>query len=157
MAFWNCECQVCNSIVVRPSRDFRKDRLTTFCRNCQWKVRFKGFGELPLTQWSRIVKGAQDRGLPIEITIEDAWQKFLDQDRRCYLTGLELAFSRRRDTKVSNASLDRINNTLGYTKENSAWCHKTVNIMKGTMSVDELKKWAKLISEKEPNVTEIIE
>ena len=43
--------------------------------------------------WSKILQ-RRSRKLTFDITIEDIWQKFLEQERRCALTGLELVFSR---------------------------------------------------------------
>ncbi len=51
----------------------------------------------------------------------------------CALTDLPLNFH----TKHKNASLDRIDNTKGYTIDNIQWVHKDINWMKGTFTQDQ--------------------
>jgi hypothetical protein len=64
-----------------------------------------------------------------EIDIKFAWKLFLKQKRRCALTGLELHFGKHGYDKFT-ASLDRIDNNVGYKKNNVQWVHKDVNKMK---------------------------
>ena len=45
-------------------------------------------------------------------------------------------------------SLDRIDSSKGYTKDNIQWIHKDINKMKQTFTNSELINWATLISKK---------
>ena len=47
-----------------------------------------GCGEITGYYWGRVCRGAKQRWLVVEITIEQAWQVFLRQKRRCALTDL---------------------------------------------------------------------
>jgi len=66
----------------------------------------------------------------LNITIEYAWDIFISQERRCALSGLELAFPKVSKDKNWTASLDRIDSSKGYVEGNVQWVHKDVNIMK---------------------------
>jgi hypothetical protein len=45
----------------------------------------------------------------------------------------------------TNASIDKINPSLGYVKNNVQLVCNTINMMKSDMSIDELLKFCKLI------------
>lgn len=92
---------------------------------------FTGYEEISNSHWSRIVDGAKERGLEFEITIEQIWDLFLKQNRRCALSGMELKFapSRKAYTQTT-ASLDRIDSLKGYTMDNIQWVHKSIQRMK---------------------------
>jgi len=87
--------------------------------------------------------------------MEYLWNLFLEQNKKCALSGLELILNPRwsqqnkgRMENVQTASLDRIDNTKGYILGNVQWVHKQVNFMKGTMEQKEFIKFCKLISSK---------
>ena len=88
---------------------------------------YRGHGEISGNVWSHIKEGAKTRNLELSVTIEYIWQLFLDQDRKCALSGKPLVFKERRG---STASLDRINNSKGYVEGNVQWLHRDVNLMK---------------------------
>ena len=73
------------------------------------------------------------RGLPFDISLKEAWELFLAQNRKCALTGWDLSLreTKTRGPSAESASLDRIDNNKGYTKDNVQWLHKDVNWMKG--------------------------
>lgn len=101
------------------------------------KYTFKGIGNLGLKQWNRILKNSKNRRIKIDITINDAWKLFLKQKGYCALTGLPIYFNNSTDI---TASLDRIDNTKGYVKENVQWIHKDINYkLKRHFSEIELK------------------
>lgn len=95
--------------------------------------RWQGVGDLSKTYFNRIEKGAKDRNLDFDIDIESMWNLFLQQDGKCALTGLDLLLGHHRK---QTGSLDRIDSTMGYTKNNVQWIHKHVNIMKGNIPQD---------------------
>jgi hypothetical protein len=100
------------------------------------KRQWKGHGEISGSLWKRILNQAKSRGLSVEITIEDAWNLFLSQERRCKLTRLPLVFSTGYIKADGTASLDRIDSSIGYTKNNIQWVHKDVNQMKMDLAQD---------------------
>lgn len=82
--------------------------------------------------WNSVVGGAERRRLPIEITKDDIWEKFLEQNERCLLTGQKLFFGKT-DQEITG-SVDRIDSSKGYTKDNIQIVHKLVNRSKQDMS-----------------------
>jgi len=88
-----------------------------------------GFGNISLDFWSRNLHSAKKRNFLFDITIDYAWNLFLDQKGRCALTGLPLSLNE----KKCSASLDRINNSKGYVAGNVQWVHKDINIMKNVL------------------------
>jgi hypothetical protein len=100
-----------------------------------------GFGELSGRTWFQVVKNAKARHLEITIDGDYAWELYKRQNGKCALTGVDIGFV----GKTPTASLDRIDSKKGYVPGNLQWVHKVVNMMKGTLSVDELAEWSKLI------------
>ena len=98
---------------------------------------WRGCGIVSGSYWNGVKIGSKKRDFKIEISIEDAWLKFLKQNGKCALTGLSL--------NEKNFSLDRIDSREHYTIDNVQWLHKDVNHMKWDLSEKELRKWCKLI------------
>lgn len=148
----------CGSSEVR-----RKDHVisgrTKSCKRCASKktatkfpppINYKGTGDLSATFWLHIKNGAKKRGIPFDITIDQAWNLFLDQKKKCALSGQLLTMVRESlnsnvDWSRTSASLDRKDSTLGYTIDNIQWVHKTVNYIKRDLSQEEFIIWCKLI------------
>jgi len=57
------------------------------------------------------------------VTIEEAWQVFLAQDKKCAISGVELKFAKNymKDPTSQTASLDRKDSAKDYTPENVQW------------------------------------
>ena len=95
-----------------------------------------GCGSLSGKYWGRINRHARLRDIPVEITIEDAWHKFVEQDGICALSGLEITLYRK--IKTQTGSLDRIDSKKAYTIDNIQWVHKDINKMKSNLPEDRL-------------------
>ena len=107
-----------------------------------------GFGNMPMNHFSRIkrqcIRGSKI--IEFNLMISDIWHKFVEQKGYCALTGLPLNLETYQSTVSNNASLDRIDSTKNYSKNNTEWIHKDVNMMKWTLSSKELLCWCKLIT-----------
>lgn len=90
----------------------------------------KGLGELSGTYWNAIQRGAEARKLDFDITIQQAWDLFIKQDKKCSLSGIDIKLGYKYVDGEQTASLDRIDNTKGYIKGNVQWLHKDINNMK---------------------------
>jgi len=102
--------------------------------------KFTGYEEMQGSFLASIKAGAKKRGLSFEVSYEYLWAMFLQQDRKCAYTGIEIFFSRtniEHAMGMANASLDRIDSSLGYVEGNLHWIHKRVNVMKGNMDAQE--------------------
>lgn len=128
---WNCTCSLCGSKSVVPSS--RIIKCPKYCRYC---TGFEGVGDLGRTYWNRMVRGAKRRKIPIECTIEEAWELFKRQGGRCAISGIKLTI-RMFGSKIT-ASLDRIDSKQSYKLGNIQWVHKRINLMKLAMSDSEL-------------------
>lgn len=112
------------------------------CHKCraphgdEWAC-WTGAGKMHGSYWGRVLAGAASRGLPVEITKEDAWVLFEAQGGVCALSGVSLHFK----MKCGTASLDRIDSSKGYVTGNCQWVHKDVNMMKGSMPDAEFREW----------------
>ena len=98
----------------------------------QWK----GCGEISGDFWCSIKRGAAgDKGrrypVPFEISIEYAWDLFVKQGYKCAITNLPISMGRKYANESRTASLDRIDNSLGYVSGNVQWVHRDINMMKG--------------------------
>jgi len=99
------------------------------------------------TFWSHICTAARARNIAVEITKEDAWQVFVAQEGRCALSGEIIGFS----SEYSTASLDRVDSTRGYTKNNIQWVHKAINIMKNDLIQDDFIYFCKRVAQCQGN------
>lgn len=138
-AYWKCQCK-CGILKSVCGSDLR-NRASKSC-GCLQKNRrrsdiynWTGYEEITGTLWTSYKKGAAKRKLIFEISQEYAWSKFINQNRKCALSGVPIHFSDHYSEK-STASLDRIDNSKGYIEGNVQWVHKDVNFMKGTLSQD---------------------
>lgn len=95
-----------------------------------------GCGELTGSHWGSILGNAKNRNIEINLTINEAWEKFLKQKRKCALTGVELTLDKAGKRYGRTASLDRIKSNLPYTKDNIQWIHKNVNYIKRDLDED---------------------
>lgn len=101
-----------------------------------------GYEEISNVYYSRVKRGAKDRGFDFNITIEQMWEKFIEQKRRCALSGVKIMFAPTNKTKhLQTASLDRIDSNLGYKLDNIQWIHKHLNAMKWKISNEDFIGW----------------
>jgi hypothetical protein len=52
----------------------------------------------------------------------------------------------------TNISIDRFNNDLGYVKENIKLVCHVINMMKYTLSLEEVLYWCKIMAENDNNI-----
>lgn len=109
--------------------------------------RWQGRGEISKSYFSSLERGANTRNLDFSISIEQVWELFLKQEKKCALSKIPLSFSTTRKSHDGTASLDRINPKIGYNIENVQWVHKDLNYMKQSMTNEEFLNWVKVIYE----------
>lgn len=108
---------------------------------------YQGYEEIHQTFWRRIEKRAENGKLDINISIVDGWELFLKQNRKCALTGLDIFFFRNTNNESeATASLDRIDSSKGYIKDNVQWVHKDINKMKMDFDISYFKHMCTLVS-----------
>lgn len=144
--FWICQCD-CGKEKSVAAKHLKQGRISSCgCRHYVSGKRnpcWKGYEDLSGRQWSRIIDGAKERELEFEITIQDAWNLFEKQKRKCALSGINLQFGY---DGTGNASLDRIDSSKGYVNGNIQWVDKRVNKMKMEFNQSEFIDMCKKIS-----------
>jgi hypothetical protein len=108
---------------------------------------FKGYKDIPCNVLYKIKTRAEQKGLEVEITNEFMWDLFIKQNKKCILSGLPIQFGSHHKNIEMTASLDRIDSSKGYTKDNVQWVHKDVNWMKHKMSEERLYELCELVLE----------
>jgi hypothetical protein len=139
-----CKC-ICNAIIcARP--DQLVNGITKHC-GCQHKANWRGIELLSQSFIGRIIRNAQKRKILFNVTNEYLWQLYQKQNGKCALSGLNIPFGK--STKDSNdASLDRIDSSVGYIEGNIQWVHKDINKMKMELKQNRFIELCKLISNK---------
>lgn len=138
---WLCQCECGNTKQITTRHLNRKNNNIKSCgclKNISGKEhrQWTGEGEISGDWWSthvsREFKQRKRTPVSITVTLKEAWDLFLKQDKKCALTGIQLRFSK---TGADNsASLDRIDSSMGYDIDNIQWVHKHVNFMKRNYS-----------------------
>jgi hypothetical protein len=121
--WWVCKCD-CGRTVKRLQCNLYQGK-TRSC-DCTRKQRdykpfnYQGCGELSGAYYNALKNKCRkyDLNREFNVTIEYLWDLFLQQNRKCSLSGVEIKFGRQRkkvETKYEQtASLDRIDSSKGY-------------------------------------------
>ena len=142
---YDCLCD-CGNIVSK--------RLNKLLKSCGC-LKNPAYEEISGNYWYTVRHGAKTRNLQFDITMEQCWNMFLQQDRKCAISGLILQFARKKEhSKTQTASLDRIDSSKGYTLDNVQWIHKDINKMKMTLTDEKLIKLCHIVSEYQNSLKE---
>lgn len=146
-ATWTVHCKQCDFDFDVPGWKIRHRQIGG-CKNCGKHPNFRGYKELTGEYWARAKKNAKDRNLEFSITMEDAWNVYESQNRRCALTGIKIEIlSKKANLPKQTASLDRIDSSLGYVPGNIQWVHKRVNKLKSDFPEAEFIEICRLVTE----------
>lgn len=140
-SWWKCICNICNSIKIYRRVDLYPNRISCGCIRAPSGNKaydFKGYGHISRAHFNKIKDTAKRKKIEFDISIEDMWNLYLKQNKKCSLTKREINFGLSYKSKTKNASLDRIDNCKGYIIENVQWVHKDINYIKYTNSEKEL-------------------
>ena len=146
-----CDCGVTfetlrRNIVTEHKKSCGCERIRAGNRNGTWK----GYEEISGQLWTSIKRHARGRALPFEITMEEAWERFISQGKDCALSGLSLEMHHPRYQKKgrqkNTASLDRIDSSRGYTPDNIQWVHKMINQMKRDLSQEDFIMFCRAVA-----------
>jgi hypothetical protein len=151
-------CSTCNVTLSLTADNFykRNDSDTGFQHRCK-KCLQKDFNRT-----SRLIQkdnleyylkdrfyGAKNRAIKKQITFDltldyllDLWER---QKGLCQLTKVKMTHTILEGKLSTNASVDKINPLLGYTKDNIQLVCNRANMMKSNISIEELKYFCNLI------------
>jgi hypothetical protein len=151
-----CECgrergyKSCHSIVTGTS----KGCLVCNSRQGSSNPTWKGYNNIPgsfIQRYKHKAIKSNKEKLHWDITIKDIDNLYLKQGKKCALTGVPISFdnevigARNYRGYSCTASLDRIDSSKGYTKDNIQLVHKDVNIMKNHFDQDYFIEMCKLV------------
>ena len=152
-----CKCNNCGkeNLDIRPQALLRKQTTSCGCRRDQYgkitggnNVNFTGYEGINGKYWGTIKRRAEKRGYSLDVEIESMWDLYVQQERKCKLSGLPIGFAiSNRKSSETTASLDRIDSMKGYVEGNVQWVHKNINIMKNVYSQEYFISLCKLITE----------
>jgi hypothetical protein len=130
-------------------------KLTYVCKECskkkihEYRNTESGFW---VSVWNNLVGNSKNRGLSVSITkddIQDLWKR---QNGLCAITGFQMELAKSQKTSRARSfspyrlSIDRIDNSAGYTKDNIRIVCAYVNIMRMDMTDAQLKFWCEAIT-----------
>lgn len=126
--YYKATCE-CGGTIELPGERFKSGQ-TASCGCMRWRTgpsnpKWGGCGEISGSYWDHVSRGAKQRKFEFDISIEQAWDLFLKQNKKCALSGVPLIFG-----TDQTASLDRIDSMNGYVVGNVQWVHKDINRMK---------------------------
>jgi hypothetical protein len=157
-SFWKCRCDCGEAKVVALSNLRNGSTRSCGCLSLENSravgrlgkgVRahnWAGVGDMSASFWGQVLAGAASRNLEVGITAEQAWALFVDQDRRCALTGWPLHFPPCGE-RSGTASLDRVDSSKGYVEGNLQWVHKRIQRMKWRYSQENFIAACKAVAE----------
>lgn len=137
------KCLSCKKSRKQTVKSITRNK-TNFCRKC-WGISCQT--EQPIAQeyWRRVTRDARKRNIPFRITVSEAYKIFLKQEKKCALTGDNLIlfsnsykYLQSRACIDNLASLDRIDSSKSYNKNNIQWVRKDVNLLKRNLSDEDL-------------------
>lgn len=128
-------CKSCSITNINKTRGYTKG-----IKNPSWK----SSNEIPFSWFSKYFLRAK-RKRKGTITIEDIYNLWLSQNKKCNLSGLEIDFIKRENGIT--ASIDRIDSNKDYTLENVQLVHKDVNLMKNYFNQNYFINICKLIGD----------
>ncbi len=145
-----CKCNCGGPEFIRDHKTSRSQLLHAKILSCGcyqtelMQNRHKGVGDIGKEVTRKILVGAASRNIPFNVSIDYLWKLFLQQKKKCAITGVDLNFKisqkKGRETKRT-ASLDRIDSSKGYVEGNVQWVHNNINVMKWKMSSNEFVDW----------------
>lgn len=108
---------------------------------------YQGYKAISSVYYKSCKANAKVKNREFSISKEDMWEQWLMQEGKCKLSGVSIHIERNYKKMINmTASLDRIDSTKGYTRDNIQWIHKYINRMKSNFTEEYFIKMCKLIS-----------
>lgn len=153
LAVWNCICDCGGQRMTTGESLKRKYAKSCGClQNGRIKGNkhhlWRGHGEIHQWTFNKIKHSAIKRKINFDLTIQQIWDLFLKQERKCAISGVDIEFCKattKNQRTEGTASLDRIDSEGHYTIDNVWWTHKKINEMKNISSTQELVNWCQQV------------
>lgn len=149
-----CKCE-CGRI-----KEVTKKSLVSGTESCGCLIgdlAWKGYKEISRDYFNRISKqykryARRGKIVPFKLTIEELWDLYIAQDRKCKLTGWKIYFKTRKSSSIQRdqtASLDRIDSNGIYELGNVQWVHKDIQSVKWDLTNSEVIDWCRKVRDNE--------
>lgn len=127
--YWECRCLKCGTEPHIVQGSGLKKGNSTQCKECKNK-QGKKYKDIPIWFWKEILRGVNRRNTrrDFEISIQDLQDKWDLQKGFCAISGIKIELGG--SSRTTTASIDRINNDIGYIPNNIWWVHKDINKIK---------------------------
>lgn len=147
---WECRCDCGEVVEVLSNSLVRGKTKSCGCWHREIVSSLKEihkYNEIPYTYFYAIKASAARRNLNVTISIEDIWEQYLKQNKKCYFTKLPIGFcdNQRKSGYGNTASVDRLDSSKGYEKGNICLVYRDINFMKQNFSVDKFVNYCKLV------------
>lgn len=141
---WCSICSGCNKEQAYTRIDHAKQSEISDwqCRSCRAASRaFSANASVGDKQrvYNKFKNNAARRGLSWDITLEELFLKYTG---KCALTGWDISLN----YKQTTASVDRLDNSKGYTVENIQWVHVMVNMTRNKYPLSDFVRMCEAIS-----------
>lgn len=142
--------------INKLKNNFEQQRILDICKNIfnsnlhnkihENKIN-KDYILISKAYWNKLKAASIKRKHDFSISLEYAWNKFLDQDGLCFFTKEKINFvsDYSRNSSKQTASLDRIDSKKGYIIGNIQWVHKDVNKIKSNFEEKKFLNLCELI------------
>lgn len=144
-------CPRCNAVQTYGRKDHFNSAVLGewLCKSCaNHDNTFKGrIGPMPITWFETKRKSGLHRGYVWDITPEDIITMWNNQNRICALSGTPIGWAEKGLT--ATVSIDRIDSSEGYLKDNIQLLHKDVNMMKQAFSQEYFISVCKAVADQE--------
>lgn len=145
-----CDCGQYTKVRIDKLRNKTVKSCGCLRKKIAQERQWKGYGDISMSLWSHIKHSAKVREIHFDITIEQIWNLFLKQNKKCKISNIELVLPIEYKDRVNGnftASLDRIDSSIGYVINNIQWIHKDINRMKNDFSEEYFLNLCKIIVE----------
>lgn len=116
------------------------------CHKIKKTIKRKRVKTQTLKQFYKSVKNdKRAKHLNFNISYEKFVEIFHKQSGKCAITAENLTFIKNKNKVYTNISIDRIDSNKDYTEDNVQFVCYIVNIMKNTLTLEELKMWCNKI------------
>lgn len=148
------DCPQCGESQSYLRKNYAEEslRLGKVCKKCSNRNTdnsHRGWHRGVRVSWfNKFKSSAELRNIPWSLTLDDVADAMQKQDNRCSLTGWDISFPDWGHSQEAPASIDRIDSTLGYTKDNIQLVVRKVNMMKQQYSQEEFIEVCKAVANK---------
>lgn len=145
---WLCVCDCGKTCIVAGYQLTTNNTKSCGCKrrtDSKNHKNWKGYKNISMTFFKSIMRGAKERLIDFNLSIEYISDLYDKQDGKCKFTKIEISTNNYNRT----ASLDRIDSKKGYIEGNVQWVHKDINRMKSNFTEQYFKELCRKVIENE--------